>query len=78
MNTCRGCGKAILWGETQTGAKIPLDNTVPIYRLEWQTNRMVAIREEKAFVSHFVTCPQRDRFKKKKPKQQVIDFEGRA
>ena len=30
---CRGCGRAIIWGQTEAGAKIPLDAIAPVYQV---------------------------------------------
>lgn len=70
---CRGCGKPILWGVDLTGRPIPLDNTVPIYRLERHFGKQQAVRDEHCYVSHFVTCRSANDFsnkgKPRKPQQ---------
>ena len=31
MSKCKGCGKEVLWGRTEDGNKIPLDQSAPCY-----------------------------------------------
>lgn len=52
-STCKGCGAQILW--VKSGDKsIPLDLKPPCYDRDGQ--------RVEAFVSHFATCPQANRF----------------
>lgn len=68
---CRGCGRAIVWHRTTDGRPMPLDATAPVYALDELTRDgqrvQVVERTRTAWVSHFVTCPQRDQFRKAKP-----------
>lgn len=70
---CRGCGKPIIWiAEEKTGKKIPLDPRPPVYEVTESfdareknepANRITFGRRNlKAYVSHFATCPDADRF----------------
>lgn len=74
---CKGenCGKMIWWGQDETGKHIPLDPTPPIYHVVRQDAggklkiRLAEMDEDgrrSAMVSHYVTCPDRDQFSKKK------------
>ena len=76
---CAGCGKPMLWGETDEGKHIPLDPSAPVYQI-------VSVSEDgKAFirrlpqryelgadactmVSHFKTCPKASDFSRGKRK----------
>ncbi len=66
-DACKGCGRAIIWALNLSGkgGPIPLDATAPVYRLSMKGGRPVAVRDELAKVSHFVTCPKRDEFSRK-------------
>lgn len=65
---CKGCGKSILFAQTEDGKIIPLDTIPPTYLLERDlTGVLVAVRSD-AVVSHFATCPKANDFSKgKKP-----------
>ena len=65
---CKGCGKPMRWATTIAGRHIPLDASVPTYTID---ERGKAIKSE-AMVSHFTTCPMRDRFSKSKS-QPITD-----
>ncbi len=71
---CRGCGKRIVWGITDDGKKIPLDPTPPVYEftpLVGETlNGLKVRRAATAYVSHFSTCPDANRFSGSKKKQE--------
>ena len=73
MPICKGCGVTIVWAEDGTGKKHPLDPRPPIYiRVRQDAGGDLIVRraiEGEAMVSHFVTCPERDRFSSsKRPK----------
>ena len=61
---CKGCGAKVRWVKTANGNRMPLD-LEPV-----ATNVMVEfmgsfVLAPKAFVSHFATCPQADKFRGK-------------
>lgn len=63
MSSCRGCGKAIEWGVTEEGKRIPLDPTPPVYSiLSTQPGDLKVARNHEAMVSHFATCPDANKF----------------
>jgi hypothetical protein len=82
MATCRGCGAAIIWIRTPGGKSIPCDPEQVLYRskkggsikivtpngevisaeLESNSNDADGI----GYVSHFATCPEAGRFRKRK------------
>ena len=69
-NTCKGCGRKILWARTDDGRAIPLDAVAPVYEVATvesaeRGDTLVARRATDSFVSHFVTCPNRQQFSKK-------------
>ena len=74
-STCRGCGRPIIWGETATGTRIPLDATAPVYQVvkeEIDPSNPAAyklvIDRAPGFVSHFATCSQARSFSKNRKK----------
>lgn len=69
--TCRGCGRKILWARTEDGKAIPLDAVAPVYEAHEaesaeRGDTLIARRATTSYVSHFVTCPKRDEFRKAK------------
>lgn len=62
--TCRSCNAPVLWVETESGKRMPLD-AEPERRfvLEAGTSPMRA-RLRNTYVSHFSTCPQAERWRK--------------
>ncbi len=67
---CKGCGRKIIWAAVGT-QMIPLDASAPVYSSAHRHGRYGCQefeRDNAAFVSHFVTCPQRDLFSKGKSK----------
>lgn len=83
-DTCRGCGRAMIWTTSPKGRPLPLDArpsaTIPdlklpigLYRIEPEGDhrnaRLMAVSVagvgQTSYVSHFATCPARDRFKGK-------------
>jgi hypothetical protein len=73
VTTCRGCGKEILWAETEHGKKIPLDPKALVFSVVKDDHgRLIAVAPsggpigEKFYVSHWATCrevlkPKQDR-----------------
>ena len=78
---CRSCGAAIIWSETITSRLMPLDaepvkegnivlglrkNLPPLalYQTEQQLERLRE-KGELLYMSHFVTCPQASKWRKK-------------
>lgn len=55
---CRACGASIHWLKTSTGRTMPVDSATVV---EADTHF-----ESPRHVSHFATCPEADRFRKKK------------
>ncbi len=76
---CKGCGKRIYWAQTADGSRIPLDAVAPVYLVtnvaqgaqpdelkeQLKVRELMCERSKAAFVSHFVTCPQRSQFSKR-------------
>ena len=74
---CRGCQKPIVWAEDEKGQKIPLDPRPAVYAVKVLSNGKVACYRDKDFmVSHFVTCPERDKFSGGKDRENRNDDEG--
>jgi len=60
---CRGCGKTILWIETDEGKKVPLDPSPPVYVVKsTKHGNAYGYRFRLAMVSHFATCPNANEF----------------
>lgn len=61
---CKGCGREILWARSPTGAWLPLEvataYTVRLGRHPEDAHAEVVARP--TYVSHFITCPDRDRW----------------
>jgi len=72
VSVCRGCGKSIDWGVTPEGKKIPLDPSAPVYVITERSSRPDGSwgvqRTQDAMVSHFITCPDANRFSGSKRK----------
>lgn len=72
---CRSCGKEIVWTETEKGKRMPVDvepshlgtfSLVPdgeVIRAFWAKPGT----DSDLRVSHFVTCPDADKFRRKAP-----------
>lgn len=71
MPTCKGCGKKIIWGETEDGKKIPLDPRPPVYHIYRVSNdgKNIIRRRTDCYVSHFATCPNASEFSGSKKKE---------
>ena len=78
MAKCKGCGADITWIKTRLGKSMPVDEKpVPYFR---GTGDKIVTEDGDViscdlngteligfgYVSHFVTCPQADRFRRKK------------
>jgi hypothetical protein len=72
-NRCRGCGRAISWGTTADGKKIPLDPSAPVYsilpELFPEGQHVERIEGHAAMVSHFATCSHANQFSASKRRQ---------
>jgi hypothetical protein len=69
-STCRSCGAEIIWAETITGSRIPVDATMGATVFTLRPGAMsgmppvfVAV---KPYTSHFATCPNADEHRKKR------------
>jgi hypothetical protein len=63
---CRLCGKPIVWANSpDRKTRIPLDPRPAVYRLSEQGQAIIAERMGGAMVSHFVTCPNVGKLKRK-------------
>ena len=78
---CRGCGASILWVRTAGGKAMPCDPELLPYwqepsgreKIVTQSGEVVSAWLEglpgmetgMGYISHFATCPDRDRFRKK-------------
>lgn len=75
-DACKGCGAAVVWARTASGAAMPVD-AVPTpganVRLSWEGSdvRAHVVKAQFAFgsktnhLSHFVTCPKADEWRRK-------------
>lgn len=80
---CRGCGREILWAETRSGKRIPLDpepsvaGNVVLEQASSSEGGLEVFRAlflapgsswpSKRYVSHFSTCPAAARFRHPRP-----------
>jgi hypothetical protein len=70
MSACRGCGKEIVWAETNHGKKIPLDAKIAVYSVKNERGTLIALNitghtgpnGDHYMVSHFNTCSKADHF----------------
>lgn len=62
-DTCRKCGAAIVWGKTPLGKPCPLD-AAPQRR--YLAIGGTALRLREVYVTHFITCPFANDFRKPK------------
>jgi hypothetical protein len=63
---CKLCGRPIVWATSvDRKTRIPLDPRPAVYRLSEQGQAIVAERMGGAMVSHFVTCQQVGKLKRK-------------
>jgi hypothetical protein len=77
---CRSCGAQIIWTETITGKSMPVDEQPTkdgniILGMRWQKVPLAHVQTRQSlerlrakgellFISHFVTCPQRAKWRK--------------
>jgi len=59
MATCRSCGAEITWMKTSGGKNIPVD-------AETVEDEGATIFDPDTMTTHFETCPDADKFRKKK------------
>jgi hypothetical protein len=57
--TCKSCGAAIVWAQTESGRRMPLD-AEPERRFVLAGVEPTIARSVPTYVSHFATCPQAD------------------
>lgn len=79
MSFCKGCNAKIEWHKTAAGKSIPLDpDPVPNGNITFDAALRVVYAKPgtkpKMYLSHFVTCPKADAFRKKRP--SLCDREG--
>lgn len=75
---CKGCGKPIVWVVLADGTRVPLDPVPAIYiptSLRGDGQRL-AVRCREAMVNHFVTCPQREAFTRRRGQGSMPPAEG--
>ena len=62
---CRGCGQPIVWVETRTGAKHPLNGEpIPITtQPDLFSGRVLMEIDTAITTSHFATCPRAEEFR---------------
>jgi len=64
--SCRYCGRPIVWAVDAKGTKHPLDAIAPAFRItgyDRATEEVRIERDDRAALSHWVTCAARDRVK---------------
>ena len=66
---CRGCGRKVVFAVDEKGHMQCLDAVSPTYEVREAPAGSNAVprceRSRSSYVSHFVTCPERERFSKK-------------
>jgi len=81
-DNCRTCGKAILWTQTITGRRMPVDavaypdgniilglreHQLPLALVQTEQARTeLQAKGEHLYLSHFVTCPQASAHRRKR------------
>ena len=81
MARCKGCGQEIIWVKSKSGKSIPCDPKMIPYKAKKTGHLRVVtpsgevvsavlsdsilIATDYGYVSHFATCPQADRFRRK-------------
>lgn len=78
---CRGCGRAIIWGSTLTGGRMPLD-AAPIseatpgsYQFTGAFDTIAPAAEDNAaqiYMNHWATCPKAQQFKQPAARQAEL------
>lgn len=75
-DTCKSCGAAIIWARTSAGKPMPVDAALTRganVRLRWEGSdvRADVVKASLAFgstdtrMSHFVTCPKADQWRRR-------------
>jgi hypothetical protein len=71
MAECNGCQRPISFALGDNGNFIALEK-ITAYEIDWKTfpgeerGKAVAVKvEREIFISHFVTCPARDQFRRR-------------
>lgn len=78
---CRSCGAPIIWADTITGRRMPLDkepskdgnivlglrsDDVPLALVQTaQTLQRLLLKGERLYTSHFATCPEASKHRRK-------------
>ena len=66
MTTCKGCNAPITWSTTAAGKAVPLnDPPEKRYIMFMEYDGTEYVKQVETWVSHFVTCPKADEFRKK-------------
>lgn len=68
MPNCKSCGAPIVWGETQSGKKMPLDTKMEqryVFKQDIGYPSGDAIVLVNTYTSHFATCPNAAKHRKK-------------
>ena len=83
--TCRACGARILWLKTTRGKNMPVDPGVIRFHAAGGPETFVAVNgkvergqrsaagEAWGYISHFATCPEADRMRRKKDAKDDYD-----
>ncbi len=68
ISKCRGCQAEIIWIETKSGRKMPLDaKAKTVFIKKWSMMDGVYYwAADLGHESHFATCPQADQFRRSK------------
>lgn len=70
---CRGCGRKVIFAVDENGTRQILDAVSPCYVIDEHVphesqpptqNAARCVRSRTAYVSHFITCPERAQFSK--------------
>lgn len=60
---CKGCGKLVVFAKDPDGKWQVLDSVAPVYRQTGVKDGVAqVVRDTKALVSHFATCPNANKF----------------
>ena len=59
MSKCRSCGEEIVWLDTDSGKKIPVDADTVF-------DKEATVFDPEQMISHFATCPDADKWRKPK------------
>lgn len=76
-STCRSCQAPIIWVKTIRGRNMPLDaeemigQDLLLFEIGADGVARSAAKGKPGRQSHFVTCPQRDSWRKSEPKAQT-------